>query len=152
MTARCHRSNKADLHGMLVFWSVIILMNGVFKSDIHKNQVLRFVLKRVRPTPYNVHTRIHFSTNVKEFYECSLELINQIKLYLATQNHAYEPFLVSLIVLLKQTFYKNSKWVWSGKNTITNCRQTHGTARKSHTTITRHQEDKLSKAAKLEWT
>ena len=41
-------------------------------------------------------------------------------------------------------------------------RQTHGTARKSHTTITRHQEDKLSKAnnslpppkmiAKLEWT
>ena len=40
--------------------------------------------------------------------------------------------------------------------------QTHGTTRKSHTTITRHQEDKLSKAtsslfpikmiAKLEWT
>ena len=29
--------------------------------------------------------------------------------------------------------------------TITNCRQTHGTARKSHTAITRHQEDKLSK-------
>ena len=77
-------------------------MNGVFLSDIHKNQVLRFMLKRVRPTPYNVHTRIHFSTNVKEFYQGSLEL-------LATQNHAYEPFLVSLIVLLKQTFYKNSK-------------------------------------------
>ena len=43
-----------------------------------------------------------------------------------------------------------------------NCRQTHGTARKSHTTIMRHQEDKLSKAtsslfpikmiANLEWT
>ena len=46
-------------------------------SDIHKNQVLRFVLKRVRPTPYNVHTRIHFSTNVKEFYEGSLELISR---------------------------------------------------------------------------
>ena len=30
----------------------------------------------------------------------------------------------------------NSKWVWSGNTTITNCRQTHGTARKSHTTIT----------------
>ena len=41
---------------------------------------------------------------------------------------------------------KNSKWVWSGNTTITKCRQTHGTARKSHTTITRHQEDKLSKA------
>ena len=45
---------------------------------------------------------------------------------------------------------------------ITNCRQTHGTTRKSHTTITRHKEDKLCKAtsslfpikmiAKLEWT
>ena len=55
-----------------------------------------------------------------------------------------------------------AKIVRSGNTTITNCRQTHGTARKSHTTITRHQEDKLSKAArfllpiktiaKLEWT
>ena len=27
---------------------------------------------------------------------------------------------------------------------ITNCRQTHGTARKSHTITMRHQEDKLS--------
>ena len=48
------------------------------------------------------------------------------------------------------------------KLTITNCRQPHGTARKSRSTITRHQEDKLSKAtsslfhiqmiAILEWT
>ena len=30
--------------------------------------------------------------------------------------------------------------------TITNCRQTHGTERNSHTTTTRHQEDKRSKA------
>ena len=52
-------------------------MNGVFLSDIDKNQELRFVLKRVRPTPYNVHTRFHFSTNVKEFYEGSLELISR---------------------------------------------------------------------------
>ena len=57
---------------------------------------------------------------------------------------------------------KNSKWVWSEYTTITNCRQPHGTARKSRSTITRHQEDKLSKAtsslfptkmiAILEWT
>ena len=57
---------------------------------------------------------------------------------------------------------KNSKWVWSGNTTITNRRQPHGTARKSHSTVTRHQEDKLSKAtsslfpikmiAILEWT
>ena len=43
-----------------------------------------------------------------------------------------------------------------------NHKQTHGTARKNHTTITRHQEDKLSKAtsslfpikmmAKVKWT
>ena len=57
---------------------------------------------------------------------------------------------------------KNSKWVWSGNTTITNCRQPRGTARKSRSTITRHQQDKLSKAisslfpikmiAILEWT
>ena len=57
---------------------------------------------------------------------------------------------------------KNSKWVWSGNTTITNFRQPRGTARKSRPTITRHQEDKLSKAissifpikmiAILEWT
>ena len=42
--------------------------------------------------------------------------------------------------------FNNSKWVWSGNTTITNCRQPRGTARKSRSTITRHQEDKLSKA------
>ena len=41
---------------------------------------------------------------------------------------------------------KNSKWVWPENTTITNCRQPCGTARKSPSTITRHQEDKLSKA------
>ena len=63
----------------------------------------------------------------------------------------------------KQILLKNRKKVWSGNTTITNCRQTHETARKSLTSITRYQEDKLSKAAsslslfpikiaKLEWT
>ena len=65
----------------------------------------------------------------------------------------------------KAVFYilpKNSKWVWSGNTTITNCRLPRGTARKSRSTIMRHQEDKLSKAisslfpikmiAILEWT
>ena len=42
--------------------------------------------------------------------------------------------------------HKKREWVWSGNTTITNCGQTHGAARKSHTTITRHQEDKLSKS------
>ena len=46
----------------------------------------------------------------------------------------------------QESIVKNSKWVWSGNTTITNRKQTHGTARKSHTTITRHQEDKPSKA------
>ena len=37
-------------------------------------------------------------------------------------------------------FLKNSKWVCSGNTTITNRRQPCGTARKSRSTITRHQE------------
>ena len=59
-------------------------------------------------------------------------------------------------------FGKRSKWLWSGNTTITYRRQPCGTARKSHSTITRHQEDKPSKAtsplfpikmiAILEWT
>ena len=57
---------------------------------------------------------------------------------------------------------KNSKWVWSGNTTITNRRQPGGTTKKSRSTITTHQEDKLSKATSslfpikmitiLEWT
>ena len=46
----------------------------------------------------------------------------------------------------KKGSHKNSKWVWSGNTTITNRRQPCGSARKSHSTIMRHQEDKLSKA------
>ena len=41
---------------------------------------------------------------------------------------------------------KNSKWVWSGNIIITNHRQPCGTARKSRSSITRHQDHKLSKA------
>ena len=72
----------------------------------------------------------------------------------------------SLFYCLQKAFLdnkiKNSKWVWSGNTTITNRRQPRGTARKSRSTITRHQEDKWSKAtsslfpikmiAILEWT
>ena len=47
-----------------------------------------------------------------------------------------------------EIYNKNSKWVWSGNTTITNCRQPRGTVRKSRSTITRHQEDKLSKVTK----
>ena len=72
-------------------------------------------------------------------------------------------FSLSLSVSLSRLQYTvNSKWVWSGNTTITNCRQPHGTARKSRSTISGHQEDKLSKAtsspfpikmiAILEWT
>ena len=38
---------------------------------------------------------------------------------------------------------KNSKWVWSGNTTITNCRLPRGTARKSHSNW------KVSKCAKI---
>ena len=57
---------------------------------------------------------------------------------------------------------QNSKWVWSGNTTITNCRQTHGIVRKIHTKIRRHKTNKakqpslslfpIKMVAKLEWT
>ena len=55
-------------------------------------------------------------------------------------------FSCSTQLCMKFAFIINSKWVWSGNTTITNRRQPCGTARKSRQTITRHQEDKLSKA------
>ena len=39
-----------------------------------------------------------------------------------------------------------SEYDWEN-TTITNCRQIHGILRKSHTTITRHQEDKAKQLA-----
>ena len=69
---------------------------------------------------------------------------------------------VSMHSSYPQYFMKKSKWVWSGNTTITNRRQPYSTVRKSRSTITRHQEDKLSKATRslfpikmiaiLEWT
>ena len=52
---------------------------------------------------------------------------------------------LQLLQFIHQVTIENSKWVWSGNTTITNCRQPSGTARKSRPTTTRHQEDKLSK-------
>ena len=78
----------------------------------------------------------------------------------SSKDHYYD--LDQAVKIITMTLTKNSKWVWSGNTTITNCRQPRGTARKSRSTITRHQEDKLSKAisslfpikmiAILEWT
>ena len=58
------------------------------------------------------------------------------KIQLNTTNESQE------VSLFPAGDHKNSKWVWSGNTTITNCRQPRGTARKSRSTITRHQEDK----------
>ena len=54
--------------------------------------------------------------------------------------------LLSKLWIIVSKEAKISKWVWSGNTTITNYRQPRGTARKSRSTITRHQEDKLNKA------
>ena len=53
-------------------------------------------------------------------------------------------FFISYIPVHFRLYFimTNSRWVLSGKTTITNCRQTHGIVRKSLTTITKHQEDK----------
>ena len=85
---------------------------------------------------------------------CHLELIPLVCLSQAV--------LGRLSSTIQYKLYKNSKWVWSGNIKITNRRQPRGTARKSRSTITRHQEDKSSKAtssffpikmiAILEWT
>ena len=46
-----------------------------------------------------------------------------------------------LVRLIKSLIFRNSKWVWSGNTTITNCSQPRVAARKSRSTIMRQQED-----------
>ena len=85
----------------------------------------------------------------------------QLQLLRPLKTHARDTLLCSFCDHY-DSHIKHSKWVWSGNTTITNRRQSRGIARKSHSTITRHQEDKLSKVtssffpikmiAILEWT
>ena len=92
-------------------------------------------------------------------FKCMFEMITTIRL----PNKSFEWYkLIHHKILTPICLVKNSKWVWSGNTTITNRRQPRGIARKSRSIITRHQEDKLSKAtsclfpikmiAILEWT
>ena len=68
-------------------------------------------------------------------------------MYLVISSHDHEVFKVSYYDLSKSDVHyamfglQKSKWVWSGKTTVKNRRQTHGTAKKSHTTIKSHRED-----------
>ena len=73
-------------------------------------------------------------------------LTNYVTLRLSSNTYTGKLLTVITQHKHKSRDIKNSKWVWSGNFTITNCRQPCGTARKSPSTITRHQEDKLSKA------
>ena len=96
--------------------------------------------------------------------------LSQISLPFSKMGLIKEMYIVSGICCLRQILIfswclflpQNSKWVWSENTTTTNHRQPRGNARKSRSTITRHQEDKLSKAISslfpikmiviLEWT
>ena len=65
----------------------------------------------------------------------------------AVRTEGYNLHMLELGDLIASLWrFEKSKWVWSGNATITNGRQPHGTARKSLSTITGRQEDKLSKA------
>ena len=78
--------------------------------------------------------------------------------------HGKQPVVSNWTMVTKNVIYAtfNHLIFEAGNTTITNRRQPHGTARKSRSTITRHQEDKISKATRylfpikmiaiLEWT
>ena len=74
-------------------------------------------------------------------YLHKIPFTNRIKLVFHILNYV----IVILWVIRTRT---KSKWVWSGNTTITHCRPTHGTVRKSHKifTVTRQSKDNKSKA------
>ena len=98
-----------------------------------------------------LHLHTYFVYKSSKGYVVSNYTISQGRLLLHSSTLGYEPksnVLAHLIYYLFTIYnqFKNSRWVWSGNTTITNCRQPRVTARKSHSTIKKYQEDKLSKA------
>ena len=124
--------------------------------DTHVTMVTAMCYHYLAPEGGHPTWEEHFIENIKiqgPFFVGHTCKLNQQKQGVLLQKcnkyisaNKYDFFPVCLSLTNHQTLYKNSKWVWSGNTTVTNCRQTHGTARKSHATITRHQEDKLSRA------
>ena len=109
------------------------------------------------------HTWLLQTLSSSAHLSMSISCVLSPEMYPVNKHHMSISYTRALLNrVLPWNFLKNSKWVWSGNTTITNCRQPHGTARKSRSTIMRHQEDKLSKAisslfpikmiAILEWT
>ena len=109
------------------------------------------------------HCPSHFVNNCKSHQLCQQYVLQNRKVSYHLQTVLLNKKVLSYIINVYQTqkrsktdqcgtpakvdiILKNRTWVWSGNTTITNCRQPLGTARKSRSTITRHQEDKLSKA------
>ena len=101
---------------------------------------------------YNFGRSMCFSWNAHNSWTAWYILI---KFFILIQHNIIETHICKPVIRLCQTifcgkaysiFLQKSKWVWSGNTTITNRRQPCGIARKSRSTITRHQEDKLSKA------
>ena len=75
----------------------------------------------------------HYATGLHAVCDYGISWSNSLTIF---------DYWVYIIHIVKNNI-KNSKWVWSGNTTITNYRQP--PARKSRSTITRHQDDKLSK-------
>ena len=125
--------------------------------DLYRQEIHKYLDKWLEMTLQTVLTKISDSNITKTFLSSSNQW-NEI----TAKQHAKLLGDDTTYDLRYLTITKNSKWVWSGNTTITNCRQPRGTARKSRSTITRYQEDKLSKAisslfpikmiAILEWT
>ena len=89
--------------------------------------------------PQSVEKILHYHKEQKIAFSTTSHTFEMVCYYLLWMLGYFHAFVVVCCLVPK-------KCVWSRNTTITNCRQTHGTARKSHTTITRHQEDKQSKA------
>ena len=121
---------------------------GAFRHFLMTEALLYLRYKNDYCYPFDTYFHLHLYTqDSKAKCDLFLKLVVRMKSELF-MNASYK--------------FKNSKWVWSGNTIITNRRKLHGTARKSHSTIPRHQEDKLNKAtsslfpikmiAILEWT
>ena len=77
------------------------------------------------------------------------DCLSQTKLIGVLLSTVCEPNNLDVTAIIE--IQTKNQWAWSGYITITHCRPTHGTMRKSNRTMakTKHQEDKQSKSNQL---
>ena len=132
----------------LVSYSLFLSNGSVYFTDcVNISNSRNIVFKLAFRDNFIVFKSLHFNFWPKKWQKNQMNMKKEVSQQTILVDIIYNHKISCGSACTRTNSAKNSKWVWSGNTTITNSRQIQGTARKSHTTITRHQEDKLNREA-----